>query len=347
MKREALVATDSRRQRVVEPCRPVKREGRRAFLIGACALLALRDARAQAAVVRRVAVLDFQDATTRAGQWQVLRQRLRELGYVEGRNLVIEMRWADGAEQRLESLAKELLAGRPEIVLVNTTPATKTLMRLTSSVPIVFTEVADPVATGLVASLARPGGNVTGVSAQLTDMNVKRFELMHEVLPSARRFALFGPASSAGIQEVLKRLQVAARSVGVDMRLLDASDSVSIVRAFEGLRADPLDALLVSSVLAQHNSQIATLAAQSRVPVSFIQKEALDAGGLLVFGPDSNVQYRRIADYVHQILSGAKPGELPVEQPTEFWLGVNLRAARGLGLKIPQSVIVRADEVKE
>jgi putative ABC transport system substrate-binding protein len=345
MKREAAVANGRRSRPLTEPRRPVEQAGRRSFLLATCALLALRDAKAQGPAVRRVAVLDFQDAATRAGQWQVLRQRLRELGYVEGRNLVIDMRWADGAEQRLESLAKELLAGRPEVILVNTTPATKTVMRLTSSVPIVFTEVADPVATGLVASLARPGGNVTGVSAQLTDMNEKRFDLLHEVLPSAKRFALLGPSSNPGIQAVLKRLQVAARSIGADMRLADASDGASIARAFEGLRADPLDALLVSSVLVQHNAQIATLAAQFRVPVSFIQKEALDAGGLLVFGPDSNVQYRRIADYVHQILSGAKAGELPVEQPTEFWLGVNLRTARGLGLKIPQSVIVRANEV--
>jgi putative ABC transport system substrate-binding protein len=176
-------------------------------------------------------------------------------------------------------------------------------------------------------------------------MNEKRFELMHEVVPKARRFALIGPGSNVGIQAVLTRLQGAARSIGAEMRLLEASDPSSIARAFDGLRADPLDALLASSVLVQHNAQIAALAAQFRIPVSFIQKDALDAGALLVFGPDSSAQYRRVADYVHQILSGAKAGELPVEQPTQFWLGVNLRTARALGLRIPQSVLVRADRV--
>ncbi len=299
------------------------------------------------AQVRHVAVLEHGSQASRASSWRIFEARLLELGYVEGRNLRVERRWADGADHRVQPLARELLADKPEVVVVNTTTSTKTVMRLTDSVPIVFTGAADPVATGLVASLARPGGNVTGLSTQLTDINEKRFELLREIVPAAKRFALLGPASNGGVQAVMKRLQVAARSAGAEMRLLDARDGASIAGAFERLRTDPLDALLVASVLVPHNTQIAALAAQFRIPASYVQKEALHAGALLVFGPDNDAQYRRAAELVHRILSGAKPADLPVEQPSEFWLGVNLRTARSLGLKIPQSILIRADQVIE
>jgi putative ABC transport system substrate-binding protein len=273
--------------------------------------------------------------------------RLRELGYVEGANLFIDRRWAGGATDRLPVLARELLAAGPEVVLVNTTPATLALMRLTDSVPIVFTGVADPVAAGIVPSLARPGGNVTGFSAQLTDVNEKRFDLMREILPQAKRFGLLGPASNLGVQAVLKRLQAAARSIGADVSLQDAGDAATISRAFERLRSESLDALLVASVLVAHNRQIADLADKIRIPASFIQKPALEAGALVVFGPETDAQSRHAADYAQRILSGAKPADLPVVQPTRFWLGVNLRTARALSLTVPQSVLVRADRVIE
>ena len=319
---------------------------RRAFFGAVGALLATPLAVGQsAAPARRIAVLEHGDKVSRAGSWRIFEARLRELGYDEGRNLRVERRWAEGVDHRLQPLAQELLAGGPEVVLVNTTTATKILMRLTATVPIVFTGAADPVATGLVASLARPGGNVTGLSTQLTDINAKRFELMREILPGAKRFALLGPASNSGVQTVMKRLQAAAVSVGSDMRLLNAVDAPSIARVFEQLRAEPVDGLLVASVLAPHNPQILSLAARYRVPASFIQKGTLEVGALVVFGPESDAQYRRAADYVQRILAGARPADLPVEQPNEFWLGVNLRTARSLSLAIPQSVLLRADRV--
>ena len=321
---------------------------RRRFLEGIGALLATPLAVGQpAAQVRRIAILELSDRATRPELWRILEARLRDLGYVEGRNLVIERRWADGAEARLPLLAQELIAQKPEVILVTTTPATQTLMRLTDTVPIVFMGVADPVAAGLVASLARPGGNVTGFSAQLTDVNEKRFDLLREILPQAKRFGLLGPASNRGVQAVLKRLQAAARSIGADVSLQDAADPTTIARAFERLRAEPLDALLVASVLVPHNRQIVDLVEKIGIPASFIQKAALESGALVVFGPERDAHYRRAADYVQRILAGAKPADLPVEQPNEFWMGVNLRTARSLGLSIPRSVLLRADRVIE
>lgn len=297
--------------------------------------------------MRRIAILEYGDRTARAESWHTLLARLRELGYAEGRNLAVERRWAESVDARLPALAQELLAGKPEVILVNTTPGTQAFMRLTEKVPIVFTGSADPVASGLVASLARPGGNVTGFSQQLTDVNEKRFEVLLEIVRGAKRIGFLGPASNAGIQAVYKRLQGVARAAAVEIRLIDASEPATITRAFEQLRADPLDALLVASVLAPDNHLIVELAAKAGIPASFIQKGALESGALVVFGPDLEAPYRHAADYVHRILGGTRPADLPVQQPTGFWLGINQRTARALGLRIPQSALVRADRVIE
>jgi putative ABC transport system substrate-binding protein len=202
------------------------------------------------------------------------------------------------------------------------------------------------VAAGLVASLARPGGNVTGVSAQLVDVNEKRLELMREIVPQARRLALLGPDND-GVRAVLKRLQAVASSMSVEVRFVEASDAATIERAFGRLRAEGMDGMLVAGALVQHNRQVIALAEKHRVPASYIQKEALEAGALLVFGPDTGAYYRRGAEYMHRVLSGAKPGELPVEQPRAYWLGVNQRTAKALGLRIPGSVLLSADRVIE
>ena len=297
--------------------------------------------------LRRIAILNHGDKAQRETQWRVFEARLRELGYSEGKNLLIDRRWADGVDDRLPRLAGELLAGRPEVVIVVTTPATRALMRLTDTVPIVMVATADPVATGLVASLARPGGNVTGVSSQLGAIAVKRIDLLREVVPGAKRFGLLGPAANAGVQAVLKQVQEAVRPHGLDVRLLDAGDAPAIARAFERLGSEPMDALLVASILSLQHRQIVELAAQHRIPAAYVEREVLDAGGLIVLGPDTNAPYQHAAQYVHRILQGAKPADLPVMEPTQFWLGVNLRTARSLGLKVPQSVLIRANRVIE
>jgi len=300
-----------------------------------------------AAPMRRIAILERNDRGSSESLWRLFEVRMRELGYVEEKNLFIDRRWADGVDDRLPSLAQDLLAGRPAIVLATHTPSTRALMRLTSTIPIVMVGVADPVATGLVASLARPRGNVTGISNLLADIAVKRIDLLREIVPKAKRFGLLGPAGNPGVQAVLKQVQAASRPHGLDVRLLDADDAAAIARVFEQLKTEPVDALIVASALKSHYRQILDLAARFKIPASYIHEETLEAGGLTVYGPKPDAPYKHAADYVHRILQGAKPADMPVEQPTEFWLGVNLRAARGLGLKVPQSVLIRADRVIE
>jgi putative tryptophan/tyrosine transport system substrate-binding protein len=321
---------------------------RRQFLIGGGTLLAARLAGAQPSQrVRRIAILEQGNKAVRAAQWRVLEARLREHGYSEGRNLAIERRWADGVDARLPQLARELLAGNPEVVVAITTPAIQSLMRLTDTVPIVMTGSADPVATGLVASLARPGANVTGISLDLGGIVRKRLELMREVTPKSRRFGLLGPGANAGVQAALKQAQQAAEILGIEVRLVEAADAPTIAGAFERFSAEPVDALLVTQVMLQHHRQVVELAARHRLPAGYVDKEILPAGGLLVFGPERDAPYRHAADYVHRVLQGAKPAELPVMQPTEYWLGLNLKTAKALGIRIPPSVLLRADQVIE
>ena len=296
--------------------------------------------------MRRIAILAQDDRASGESLWRVFEARLRELGYVEGKNLSLDRRWADGAEDPLPRLAQELLAGKPELVLATGTVTTRTLMRLTSTIPIVTVGSADPVATGLVASLARPGGNVTGLSFLLGDIAVKRIDLLREIVPGAKRFGLLGN-SNAGVLAVLKQMQDAVRPTGLDVRLLEAGDAPAIARVFERLGAEPVDALIVATALRPHYRQIVDLATRNRIPASFAHKEPLEDGGLMVYAPEREALYRHAAEYAHRILQGAKPVDMPVMQPTVFWLGVNLRTARALGLKVPQSVLLRADRVIE
>jgi putative ABC transport system substrate-binding protein len=319
---------------------------RRQILIAAGTSLAGRRAAAQQpARLRRVAILDQGSSEIRSEQWRAFEARLRVHGYIEGSNLALVRRWADGVDARLVQLAQELLAVDPEVVVAITTPAIRTLMRLTDKVPIVMAASADPVATGLVASLARPGGNVTGISLDLTAIVRKRLELMREIVPGSRSLGLLGPGANAGVRAALQQAQQAGRILGIDVRLVEASDAPTIAGAFARLSAQPVDALLVTQVMLQHHRQIVELAARHRLPTGYVDKEFLPVGGLFVFGPERNAPFRHAADYVHRLLRGEKPADLPVMQPTEYWLGVNLRTARALGLKIPSTVLLRADEV--
>jgi putative ABC transport system substrate-binding protein len=321
---------------------------RRDFLSGAAVLLVGGRAAGQPSgeAMRRIAILEPGSRAMRAQLWAVLEERLRQHGYVERKNLSIERRWADGVDARLPQLAKDLLAGSPEVIVTITTPAVQSLKRLTHQVPIVMI-VSDAVATGLVASLARPGANVTGISLDLIAVARKRLQLLREINPEARRVGHLGPATNAGVQAAFKQVQAAGAAMGVEVRLVDAADGPTIARAFEQLVGDPVDALLVTQVMLQHYRQIVELAARYRVPAAYVDEEPLAAGGLLVFGPERDAPYRHAADYVHRILEGTKPADMPVMQPTEYWLGVNLTTARALGIKIPQSVLIRADRVIE
>lgn len=321
---------------------------RRTFLNAAALLAVAPQAYAQSGTEpRRIAILEPGDLAMRSENWAVFEARMKELGYVEGRNLSVARRFGQGQELRLPLIARELLETKPEVILVATTPAVRLVMGLTKAVPIVMTGAADPVATGLVASLARPGGNVTGLSTQLGSVAIKRVELIRELKPSARRLALIGPARNGGVQAVLKQVQQAGRALGMEIRLFDADSPEAIARAFEAMAADRVEALLVAQILFPYHRQIVALAAKHRIPASYTDRPILEAGGLLVFGPDRTGPYRHAADYVHQILQGANPADMPVMQPTEFWLGLNLRTARELGLTVPPSLLLRADRVIE
>lgn len=294
----------------------------------------------------RVGILGNGTKDENAVYWSVTLDRLRELGYAEGRNLVIESRWGEGELARLPGLAVDLVATGPDVIVAISTPGARAAMAATATIPIVFPAAADPVAAGLVKSLARPGGNVTGQSIVVADTAAKRIELTLLVVPNARRLGLIGPASNPGVAAVHRQLQDAARERKLDLQQFDANDANAIERAFVQIRAASVDGLIVAAILVRHREQLARLAVRHRLPVIYVFPEHLDAGGLITFGPDLRSLYRRTADSVHRILQGAKPRDMPVEQAGVV-LGVNLKAARAIGVTIPQSLLVRADRIIE
>jgi putative ABC transport system substrate-binding protein len=322
-----------------------------AFLLALSALtasMAMGQAIAQpTAKTRRVAFLDQYDRAGLAVHWQVFRQRLQELGYTDGKNLIVDARWANYQPGRLAALAQELVAARPDVIVTMDTPTTRAAMQATSAIPIVFTNAADPVGERLVQSLARPGGNATGASIVSTDTAGKRIELLREISPGAKQFGLLGPRANSAVVAIFRQLERAAALRTASVRLLDAGDSSAIDAAFANLEREPVDALIVAAALIGHRQQIALLAVRHRVPVIYPTTDFLEAGGLLAFGPDTKRQFLQAADYVHRILNGARPAELPVVQPTAVPLGVNLTAAKAIGISIPPSLRIRADRVIE
>jgi putative ABC transport system substrate-binding protein len=298
--------------------------------------------------IYRVGILDPANGprAEREELWRVMLERLRELGYEEGRNLAIDFRWGTGERERLPELARELAAKQPEAIVAVTTPGVRAAMAATASIPIVFPTAGNPIGAGLVKSLARPGGNVTGQSIIQTDTAAKRIELLLEVAPRARRLGYIGPASNASVAAVYRALKAAAEARGLELRQLDANDPAAIEREFAGFSAQPVDALVAAAILVGHRQQLAELAERHRLPTIYVFMEHLEAGGLIAFGPDVKAAYRRTAENVHRILQGAKPTDMPVEQ-VRFSVGVNLRAAKAIGIALPQSLLLRADRVIE
>jgi len=273
-------------------------------------------------------------------------QRFRELGWTEGRTAAVEVRWAEGRSERFAEIAAEFVRLKVDVI-VTSGLAVPAVRQVTSVIPIVFAGAAEPVATGLVASLARPGGNVTGLSLQQTDYAGKRFELFREVVPQLRRLAILGSAGAPGAMLEMSEVQAAARALGLEVvtaEIRRAEDIASTFRTLSG-RADALyvcpDALVTTNSI-----RINILAAGARLPTTYIFREDVAAGGLMSYGP-SFPHYRRAADLVDKVLRGAKPADLPVEQPTKFDLVVNLITAQALGLDVPATVLARADEVIE
>ena len=305
----------------------------------------------QAAKIARIGYLGANVAASPHMQEAFL-QGLRDLGYVEGRNVVIESRSAEGKLERLPALAAELVALKVDVIVVGGTSQALAAKQATRTLPIVLATSLDPVTDGLVTSLARPGGNVTGLSLLAPELVGKRLELLTQAVPGISRVAVLWHPGAFGDRtekDMLKAAEVAARGLAVRLQFLEARGPDDFDRAFSEMTRARAGALTVlpSPMFLGERRRLADLAAQNRLPAVYPFRESVDAGGLVSYGPDFVDLFRRAATYVDKILKGAKPGDLPVEQPTKFELVINLKAAKALGLTIPQSVLARADHVVE
>jgi putative tryptophan/tyrosine transport system substrate-binding protein len=297
--------------------------------------------------VARVGYIGFTDASH--PYFQAFRQGLHELGYVEGHNIVIEGRWAEGQRERLPALAAELSRSSVDIIVVAaSTPAALAARNATSTIPIVMTGISDPIGVGLVTSLARPGGNVTGLSDLAVGLSGKRLELLKEIVPHASRVAALGNPTNAASAREWSETQEAARTLGVEMRSVDILSADDLPGAFETITRERADAviMLADSLTGMSVSpQLPDLVARSRLPTIHRSRLDVEAGALMSYGPSYTGLARRGAYFVDRILNGAKPTDLPVEQPREFDVVINLRTAQALGLTIPQHVLLQATEV--
>jgi putative ABC transport system substrate-binding protein len=290
-------------------------------------------------------------ATTASGasQWTAaFVQRLRELGWIEGRTIAIEYRWAEGRTERHTEIATEFVRLKVDIIATWGTTGVIAAQQATSVIPIVFALAGDPVGTGLVTSLARPGGNVTGLSSQQSDIAGKRLELLREVFATVRRLAILANVDSPPAVLDMREVQVAARTLGIEAATFDIRRAEDIAPAFEAIQGRA-DALYVCGdpLVNANRIQIGSLALGARLPGMYVAREFVETGGLMSYGPNYPGLFRRAGDYVDRILRGAKPADLPVEQPTKFDLVINLKTAKALGLDVSLSLQQRADEVIE
>ena len=324
--------------------------GRRAFLVtlGAGLLTAPLAAQGQLpGKLYRIGMLERTSTAMNADNVDGFRQGLRELGYVEGRSFAIEYRSADGRDKRFPELAAELVGQKVDLILTRGTPAALAVKNATGTIPVVIIGVGDPVGQGVVASLAHPGGNVTGLSAAVTEIYPKRVQLLRELVPKAARIAALLDMSNAAVPPQWQEIQMAARSLHIEPHLLDVRKRADLEPAFEAAARHRVDALIVGlDTLTQANQRVIVgLAAKRRLPAMYASREF--AGGLVVYGVNYHEMYRRATSFAHKIFTGAKPADLPVEEPTRFELVINLKTAKALGLTIPQSLLLRADQVIE
>lgn len=277
------------------------------------------------------------------------RAGLRDLGYVEGRNIALEVRWAGGSNERLESLAAEIVAANVDLLKTQSTPAALAARRATTTIPIVFTGVGDPVGTGTVASLAHPGGNVTGVSMLATELSAKRLEILREVVPNMSPIAMLWNDTNPSMVLRARETERAATSLGVALQSYGTHDLVTLQPAFGGIISGQAAAvvILVDPFTLANRQRIVDFAAERHLPAIYEAREFVTVGGLMSYGPSLPQAQRHAAVYVDKILKGANPAELPVEQPAKFELVVNLKTAKALGLTIPPTLLARADEVIE
>ena len=297
--------------------------------------------------VPRVGFLGGGAASANVVRMEAFRQGLRELGYVEGKNIVIDQQWAEAKLDRLPALTAELLSHKVDVIVTAGAPATRTAKNATLTIPIVITNDNDPVANGFVSSLARPGGNITGVSNLSPELSGKRLELMKEIIARLSRVAVLGTSTVPGNGQILRETELAADALKVHLQYLDVLDPKNIETAFQSAGKGRADAILVlsSPIFTSRRIQIVGLAAKHRLPGMYFRQEFVEDGGLMTYGASLNDLVRRAATYVDKILKGAKPADLPVEQPIKFEFIVNLKAAKQIGLTIPPNVLVRADRV--
>ena len=298
--------------------------------------------------VPRIGILHGASASSVAARTEAFRQGLRELGYVEGKNIVIEWRYAEGKADRLPGLAAELVGLKVDIIVTTGPIVTRAAKEATSTIPIVMTNEGDPVGTGFVASLARPGGNITGLSTLAPELGGKRLELLKEIISQLYRVAVFGTSTLPDNAQRLREVELAAKAFGVKLQYLDVLGPKDIETAFRAAVKGRADAMLwqvAGGVANAHRTQILELAVKSRLPAIYHNSLYVDAGGLMTYSASITDLDRRAATYVDKILKGAKPADLPVEQPKKFEFIINLKTAKQIGLTIPPNVLARADKV--
>jgi putative tryptophan/tyrosine transport system substrate-binding protein len=302
----------------------------------------------QATRIPMIGRLGASSASAEAARVEAFRQGLRELGYIEGKNIVIEWRHAEGKLDRLPALAAELVHQKVDIIITGGANATEAVRKATSTIPIVMAQSGDPVADGFVASLARPGGNITGLSRVSREISGKRLELLKEIVPKLSRVAVFGTSTNRTNAKTLQELELAAPALGVKLQYRDVRDPKDYESAFRAASKGRAEAILVEvwgPVLTPHVKEFAQLAVKNRLPAMYVDRRHVEAGGLMNYGVSEPDLDRRTAAYVDKILKGRKPADLPVEQPTKFEFIINLQAAKRIDLTIPPNVLARADRV--
>ena len=301
----------------------------------------------QTTKIPRIGYLAAAKPAAIAARTDAFRQGLRELGYVDGKNIAVDYRYAEGNVVRERELAMDLVRQKVEIIVTTGPTVTRNVKEATATIPIIFAQDADPVANGFVASLARPGGNLTGLANLSPELSGKRLELLKEIVPNLSRVAAIGASNEPNNAQILKELELAAAGLKIKLQVLDVRTPADIEASFKAAAKERADgAVFLGGVLfGAHRKQIAALAVKHRLPATYARPEFVEAGGLMTYGPNINDLFRRAATYVDRILKGAKPADLPVQQPIKFEFIVNLTAAKQIGVTIPQSVLYRTDKV--
>jgi len=301
----------------------------------------------QPARIHRIGILIPASASFNSARGEALRQRLREIGYVEGKNIVLEYRYAEGKPERLPDLAAELVRLKVDVIVTTGPSATLAAKKASGTIPIVIASAADPVGTGLVSSLAQPGGNITGLSLMVPDLDGKRLELLKEAFPKVARVAFLWHPGGARGNLALTEMEAAAKPLGLKLLSLEVRSLDDFEGAFAQAKRDGAQALITATggLINTQQRRVLDFAAKNRLPAIYPYSEFVEAGGLMSYGPDNTDLWRRAADFVDKILKGAKPADMPVEQPMKFGFLVNLKTAKQIGVTIPQKVLERADRV--